>query len=106
MQTVAPRLVAEDSANNYLPSQSSSASGVTDSPASTPSAEQAELAQGPFLRVSVTAPTAELESEPPAAAESHSEPQGMPIPQSTHVSLSSCLVSVTPFLLIAAFGSE
>lgn len=107
-QTVAPRLVAEDSANNYLPSQSSSASGVTDSPASTPSAEQAELAQGPFLRVSVPASTAELEPQPPAVAESHSDTQAVPASQSTLVSLSSCNVSVTPcllHLLSAAFGS-
>ena len=86
MQMIAPRLLAEDSANNYLPSQSSSASGTTDSPASTPSAEQAELAQGPFLRVSVPASAAELEPQNPAVAESCSEPQALPAPQSTHVS--------------------
>lgn len=69
LQTVAPRLVAEDSANNYLPSQSSEGSGVTDSPASTPSAAEAELAQGPFLRVSVPASHVQPHTEPQPEAQ-------------------------------------
>ena len=80
LQVAAPRLVAEDSANNYLPSQSSEGSGATDSPASTPSAAEAELAQGPFLRVSVPAASAELEAQAEAQPQEtpHAESQSAP----------------------------
>ena len=74
MQMVAPKLMAEDSANNYLQRSASDESSATESLESTPTAAEAELMQGPFQRASVSAPP----QEPDRQAEALSLPPLQP----------------------------
>lgn len=73
MQMVAPKLMAEDSANNYLQRSASVESSATESLESTPTAAEAELLQGPF-QASVSASP----QEPDRQAEALSLPPLQP----------------------------
>ncbi len=74
---VAPKLLAEDSANNFLQRSDSEQSSPTESPETTPTAVEAETMQSPFLRVSV--------SDAPMLPEKQPEPQSLPSPQPPRV---------------------
>ena len=75
MQVVAPKLMAEDSANNYLQRSASDESSATESLESTPTAAEAEVLQGPFQTASVSA----LLQEPDRQAEALSLPTLQPL---------------------------
>lgn len=88
---VAPKVVAEDSANNFLQhSSSSDQSSPTESLSSTPTAAEAETLQGPFPPSASSFPEAELQQSPllrisnaegPQQIEQELELQGLPSPQ-------------------------
>ncbi len=77
MQMVAPKLMAEDSANNYLQRSGSDQISPAESLENTPTAAEAEALQGPFLRISVSDTAQEPDRQP--------EPQALPSPQPPRV---------------------
>lgn len=77
MQMVAPKLMAEDSANNYLQHSGSDQISPAESLENTPTAAEAEALQGPFLRISV--------SDTPQEPDRQPEPQALPSPQPPRV---------------------
>ena len=95
MQMVAPKLVAEDSANKFLQhSSSSDHSSPTESLSSTATAAEAETLQGPFPPSASSFPEAELQQSPllrisnaegPQQIEQELELQGLPSPQPPRV---------------------
>ncbi|DBA71896.1 TPA: hypothetical protein ACH3X2_010942 [Trebouxia sp. C0005] len=70
---VAPKLMAEDSANNYLQGSGADENSPAESLENTPTAAETEALQGPFLRISVSDT-----SQQPVR---HPEPQALPSPQ-------------------------
>lgn len=70
---VAPKLMAEDSANNYLQRSGSEETSPAESLENTPTAAEATALQGPFLRISVFDTPQEPDRQP--------EPQALPSPQ-------------------------
>lgn len=77
MQMVAPKLMAEDSANNYLQGSGADENSPAESLENTPTAAETEALQGPFLRISVSDT-----SQQPVR---HPEPQALPSPQPPRV---------------------
>ena len=77
MQMVAPKLMAEDSANNYLQRSGSDQISPAESLENTPTAAEAEALPGPYLRISV--------SDTPQEPDRQPEPQALPSPQPPRV---------------------
>ena len=77
VQMVAPKLMAEDSANNYLQRSGSEEISPAESLENTPTAAEATALQGPFLRISVFDTPQEPDRQP--------EPQALPSPQPPRV---------------------
>lgn len=64
MQTIAPKLMAEDSANNFSQNSGSEENSPAVSASSTPTAAEAQVLEGPFQRVDVYETSHSVEEVP------------------------------------------
>ena len=96
LQMIAPKLVAEDSANNFVQSSGSEDSSPAESRSVTPTAAEAALQPGPFLKINVpesSHETVEPADQPIQQSQQEPEPQPLPAPHPPRVRcamLSAC----------------